>query len=363
MTVKIPFQERKTKLRGIMDLMSGCYPGFLFGRSVGNILPVFHFHDVTEDYLEPYLIYLSENGYETVTSEALGRFVRDGVGPGAKKVVLCFDDAWTSLWTVVAPLLRKYGMTAITYAVAGRIVDADKPRSDEDVFYGSDFATWPELKVLNDEGVVDVQAHTYSHAMMFCSDEPAGFIHPGTITSLLSMPAIKFGSEPVFLNNNMLGAPLFPVRSRMSDAVRYLDDENVRKNCIEYVRKSGGAEFFKGDYWQEDLMQIVRGSFGRMESAEERESAVLDELVRSREVLAARLKSNSIRQVCFPWGVCGDLAGSLVKKAGYETAVADELRGKRFVEPRGNPYRIMRLKHQYIFCLPGNGRKTFLNVR
>lgn len=362
MNAKIPFQERKTRSRGVLDLLSGSYPGFLFRQPVRHLLPVFHFHDVTGPYLEPYLAYLAENGYRTVTSDALGRFVRDGVEPGDRTVVLCFDDAWASLWTVVAPLLRKYSMTAITYAIAGRVPDAGEPRPVDSVAGAYALASWPELKALNDEGLVDVQAHTFSHAMIFCDARPAGFLAPDSGISFLSMPALDFSPDPVFLDAGMLGAPLYSRRSRMSDAFRYVDDAGARQACIERVHAGGGPVFFEDPDGRAELLRIVSTARGRMESAEEREQSIWQELVRSREVLAAKLNSQSVRQICFPWGICGRLAGELVQKAGYETAVADTLFGKRYAEAQRNPYRIMRLKHHYIFCLPGAGRKSFFNA-
>lgn len=362
MNLKIPFQERKTELRGVLDLLSGSYPGFLFRQPVRHLLPVFHFHDVTGRYLEPYLAYLADNGYRTVTSDAMGRFVRDGVDPGRRTVVLCFDDAWASLWTVVAPLLRKYGMTAITYAIAGRVPDAEKARPVESVAGANALASWPELKALNDEGVVDVQAHTYSHAMIFCNAQPAGFLAPGTRISYLSLPALDLTPAPVFLDASMLGAPLYPRRSRMSDAFRYIDDPDARQACIDHVHAGGGSAFFDDPARQAELFRIVSAARGRMESAAEREAAIWQELVRSKEVLTEKLKSQRVRQICFPWGICGRLASELAQKAGYETAVADTLFGKRYAAAQRDPYRIMRLKHQYIFCLPGAGRKTILNA-
>ncbi len=362
MNAKIPFQEQKTRSRGVLDLLSGSYPGFLFRLPVRHLLPVFHFHDVTGPYLEPYLAYLAENGYRTVTSDALGRFVRDGVAPGDRTVVLCFDDAWASLWTVVAPLLRKYSMTAITYAIAGRVPDAGKPRPVDSVADAYALASWPELKALNDEGIVDVQAHTYSHAMIFCDAQPVGFLAPDSRVSYLSMPALDFTPDPVFMDAGMLGVPLYTRRSRMSDAFRYIDDSGVREACVKHVHAGGGPAFFADPSWRAELFRIASTARGRMESAVERESAIWQELVRAREVLAGKLKSPCIRQVCFPWGICGRLAGELAQKAGYETAVADTLFGKRYAAAQQDPYRIMRLKHQYIACLPGAGRRTFFNA-
>ena len=45
--MSIPFGERGGTARGLLDLATGCYPAFLFGGGLGDLLPVFHFHDVT----------------------------------------------------------------------------------------------------------------------------------------------------------------------------------------------------------------------------------------------------------------------------------------------------------------------------
>ena len=132
-----PFTERKSNLRGILDVLTGCYPSFLWGGRQGCILPVFHFHDVTREYIEPYFKYLTENGYKTVASEELCSFVRDGVSVGDKTVVLCFDDAWLSMHEVVFPLLNQYGLKAVTYVAPSMI---------EDEQVGDNFVSWDQLR-------------------------------------------------------------------------------------------------------------------------------------------------------------------------------------------------------------------------
>ena len=125
---RVPFSERGGTLRGVLDLATGRYPSFLFGGSTGRLLPVFHLHEVPRAVLEPRLQFLAEHGYRTVTTDAIARLVRDGRHPGPFTVALCFDDARASLWTVAMPMLRKYNFCAITYAIPGRIVDANATR-------------------------------------------------------------------------------------------------------------------------------------------------------------------------------------------------------------------------------------------
>src|SRR6185436_2591661 len=97
-------------VRGCLDLVCGRFPPFVFGASVGDLLPVFHFQDEARDDLEPKFRHLAENGYRTVTSDEIGAFVRGDRQFDRRTVALCFDDAWARVWTDAAPLLRQYGL-------------------------------------------------------------------------------------------------------------------------------------------------------------------------------------------------------------------------------------------------------------
>ena len=54
-SMSIPFGETGGLVRGCLDLVSGRFPRFVFGASIGDLLPVFHFHDEPRDELEPKL--------------------------------------------------------------------------------------------------------------------------------------------------------------------------------------------------------------------------------------------------------------------------------------------------------------------
>ncbi|MDP6629985.1 MAG: polysaccharide deacetylase family protein [Kiritimatiellia bacterium] len=361
----LPFQERKTPWRGVLDVAAGCYPAFVWGGPLGNVLPVFHFHDVTREALEPYLQYLNQNDYHTVTSEAMSHWACDRIHPGRKSVVLCFDDAWASMWTVVTPLLEQYEMSAVTYVVPGRVADAGavRPQGDGVPGGGEPLATWPEIKAMHASGRVDIQAHTLTHAKVFCSDEIVDFVRPEISMTILGRPVLDFGPPPCVMADNMLGAPLYLARSRMSDALAYLNTEAAREACVEHVANRGGADFFKQEDWRQELSTIAARHRGRFESADEREQSQVSELQGAREMLKQHLPGHGVRQVCFPWGIAGQGALTLVARAGYETAVADRLWGRRCMWRKTDPYHIMRLKHAYIFTLPGRGRKAICSLK
>ncbi len=369
----VPFDERGGVLRGCLDLAAGRFPPFLFGgRLQEGLLPVFHFHDVTAQDLEPKLRHLADNGYRTATSEDILGHVTGRVRLDRRHVALCFDDAWTSVWTVAWPLLKQYGLTAITYAIPGRIHDSDgvravatsaarSPQDDAAPPGASEpFVTWPELRALHTSGIVDVQCHTESHAMMFCSGTVAGFVTPEfAATPLLNRPMLS--PQPRrFVAVADLGAPLYLSRSRMSDGVRVNVSLELHARCVAQVARGGGAPFFKQPDWRKQLMQLVRrDGLSETERHEEQIQAIEDELDRGRGILNDRLATRTVNHVCLPWGVSGTRTSAALARLGYGSAFANRLRGLHAVKPGDDPYWLKRLPNKYILRLPGRGRRLW----
>lgn len=369
MTGHIPFSERNTPWRGVLDLATGCYPAFLFAGGLGRWLPVFHFHEASPDRLEPYLEYLAENGYRTVTSEAIAAYVRRGVHPGPKAVALCFDDAWASFWTVAAPLLRRYGLQAITYVSPARVPDLPAPRSTLEDPAGASagvdssatpFAAWCELQALHASGTVDVQAHTLRHTMVYSDSVIGGFVRPGFRRHPHLYPWLDTGAGERHLTPFDLGAPLFTERSRYSTALRY-DNPGAFEACTRHVRENGGEAFFSRPDWESKLRGLAESHVGRQETPAQRNAAILEDLASAREQLNSKLNTNTVNHMCFPWAIASKPGEIAAQRSGYVTAFGDRLFGGRSVKPGDPPYRLMRLKHQHLYCLPGKGRKNFFS--
>jgi hypothetical protein len=370
---RVPFAERGGRLRGALDLATGTYPAFLFGGAVGDQLPVFHIHEVTPDTLDPLLRHVAENGYHAVVADEIAHFVRTGRMPAPKSVALTFDDARASLWTVAAPLLRRYGLRAITFAIPARISDAAaaRPTLDEGATTpGSEddsdtpFATWPELKALHASGVVDVQSHTLTHASIFCSSRPIDIVTPAFRSEhILDWPLVGDGpAGPVFLDPSSLGAPLYLRRSRMSDARQFLVDQGVVERMVSHVADNGGDCFFQRPRWREELQALLPDAQGRFESDDERARAIERELTEAREMLEGRLGRGTVRHVALPWGVSCESTRRAIEKAGYETAFAERIFHPKRVRKGDDPYWLMRLNGKFIRCLPGSGRKRFFST-
>jgi peptidoglycan/xylan/chitin deacetylase (PgdA/CDA1 family) len=348
---EVPFNERGGRLRGALDLVSGRFPRFVFGGAVPNTtLPVFHFHDETRESFEPKLRYLVENGYRTVSNDEVAAFAA-GHGTLPKRAVgLCFDDAWASLWTVVAPLLKEYGRTAIVYAIPGRIERADSP-----------FVSWDQLRQLHGSGLIDVQCHTYSHSRIFTASRLAGFVTPDYgQTPYLNRPQLAAPPDLQFVTDRDLGAPIYPSRSRMSDGRRVMVSPDAHRACVALVAREGGVAFFSRPNWRESLEAIASTTAARPETEADQLKAIEEELDRGRSTLNERLRTTSVNHICLPWGVSGQRTSAALKRLGFRSAFANRLRGIHAVRQGDDLYWLKRLPNKYIRSLPGHGRRTWV---
>jgi Polysaccharide deacetylase len=387
--VSVPFGERGGAWRGAIDLVSGRLPIFVFGGRVGSLVPVFHFHDERYDALEPKFRFLRENGYRTLNANELADVAHGRRACTGREVALCFDDAWATVWTDAAPLLDKYGLTAIVYVIPGRVGDASavrprphfdgRPRTPVRPSFSpvldqsspskdrpSPFMTWPEVRALHTAGTIDVQSHTWMHLSVFTSSTLVDFVTPDYADRPpLNRPVLRDSADgPAFLDPSDLGAPIYEHRSRMSDGRRVRVPLDAHYACVSLVRAAGPDAFFADPDWRSRLRSVVAHHTGApsIENEADQRHAIESELDRSRSELNARLRTDSVRHVCLPWGVSGSVTEAALRRLGFDSAVANRWRGVFAVRPGDHPYWLKRLPNRYIHTLPGTGRRTFFSL-
>lgn len=127
-------------------------------------VPILMFHEVgrenTNGYddanfirkqdLEAIMLYLSANGYETVTMSQVHDNWTKGTPLPEKCVVLTFDDGYASHFTFVKDIMERFNATATFYIVQDRLFMNLEGRNVEG------------LKKIADAGM-EIGAHTYSH--------------------------------------------------------------------------------------------------------------------------------------------------------------------------------------------------------
>jgi peptidoglycan/xylan/chitin deacetylase (PgdA/CDA1 family) len=136
--------------------------------SVGGVVPILIYHSIrpyihsdtkgarrwiaTPETLESELSWLRENGYTSVTFDALAARVTSDAPLPPRPVIISFDDDWQSQYDNAVPLLRKYGFTA-TFFVWVRAVGR------------AHHMTWNEIRELDAEGM-EIGCHTLTHLIL-----------------------------------------------------------------------------------------------------------------------------------------------------------------------------------------------------
>ena len=354
------------KFGEVRSLVSRHYPSFVYSPTpaplTGREAPAFMFHTIRSDEFEAQLRFLSANGYHTPTLDEFHRFLVGQAPLPASSVLLTFDDVERGLLTRGVPLLRKYGFRCAAFLAPGRIAE-EQPRTTT----GKAWPSWQDVREMVDSGVVDVGSHTLSHASVFVGDRLTGFVHPGVFVDGLGLdnPMVRRDGSDVFLDQ--LGAPLFPIASRLGEQIRFFDDESVRRKCVRFVAEQGGEAFFRESTWRERLTDKWRSlssgldKHSHQETAAEQREAILYEMTESRRLLEQKI-GRPVLDFAYPWTIGSNLAIELSRTAGYRTNFWGPLHGVRINQFGQDPFRVARIKADYLFRLPGKGRKTLMDI-
>jgi hypothetical protein len=362
----------------LQAFLTGRMPSFVTranGRAAPDGVPVFFFHDVEPDRFEAQLRYLQSNGYATLDADQLeARLRRPDRSGRDRAVALTFDDATWTFWAHAFPLLRRYQARAILFVISGIVPDDPAVYPNlEDLWAGrcsaADIATraklqplctWRELRALHASGLVDIQSHSLTHALVPVSARIDDFVHPGFAAGFANsdLPLAASDAPRRPARELRLGAPVFEAASRLCGRPRFLEAPELAQALIDRVAARGGASFFGRASWRRDLMAVL-GAWpeerrGRFETPDETRNAVSDELALSKELLESRLPGKAVRHFCYPWFDGCDLADQLAAEVGYRT-----IHGGIGISNRDGakmPLPVQRISEEYLFRLPGEGR-------
>lgn len=143
----------------------------VFNNTNGKKLPVIMYHHITEkqDRLNKFaitpkqfeddLIYLKENGFETITTNDLIAYVYNDIPLPEKPIIITFDDGQESFYKYAYPLLKKYNMKAVL-AIVGEYTSTYSEIEDHNVDYS--YLTWKQINELANSSLVEIANHTYN---------------------------------------------------------------------------------------------------------------------------------------------------------------------------------------------------------
>ncbi len=377
----------KKNMPDLMAVICRRHPEFVFNDRLQTLkgeVPVFNFHSVSPERFESQLRHLQRNGYRTLSADELTLILNREMPAPERSVVLTFDDGHVTLWSVALPLLKRYGCKAVAFVIpAWTEGDAvvrpnlesvwDGRAAMEELLRACDtrlFCNWDELRAIQQSGLVDIQSHSLNHARVFVSSRVVDFFGPDRdeVFVQYDYPVYRESGLDRWDRPGLPGMPIYENSPRLSVNIRYFDDEDLRQICIQHVAELGGSDYFlrKGSY--RELFKLVMnyrrnyGEKGRFETAEEREVALFQELEGSNRWIEEEMPGHRVKHFCYPWWSGTDQAVELSKKAGYATNFWGILPGRRTNRPGDDPYHIVRLLDDYIFRLPGDGRRSLMSI-
>jgi peptidoglycan/xylan/chitin deacetylase (PgdA/CDA1 family) len=340
----------------------GAYPSFLTSPDpapLGQEVPVFMFHDVSEELFESQLAYLRANGYRTLTMAEFAAFLKGDFAGRGPSVLLTFDDGHKSWHRTAFPLLKKYGFTAVGFLVSSFI--------REEASGDSPWMSWQEVREIAEGGAMTFESHTAFHDRVFIGAEPADFYRPGLFSNPLGLDEPWIGTGGDYTNRLPPGAPIYRYSPRLSAEPRFFDSPEARSACAAHVQARGGESFFQRRGWRNELMKIWKNESGkqvagtaRFETEQEQREAISAGLRLSRATIEERLQ-REVRHLCYPWGAGSHLAVELSRECGFAGSFA-VAGGRRSYVPGDSPWDVPRLKDDYIFRQPGKGRLSMASV-
>lgn len=364
------------------------YPTFVTARSpqlLKGEIPVFLFHSIKPQIFEEQLQFLSLNGYRTVSTDEFYDFLTGRNSITEKSILLTIDDGRSSVWTFAYPLLKKYGFKATVFLIPGftkeavtyypnledywsgkvsleEVLDRDKS--------GDPLLNWDEISKMHESGLIDFQSHSLYHHKIFTKPEIVDFFNPSHTQALYDL-VLPFSFESSFCFSRreaLYGMPIYANNSLMSGEFRYFDDDSLRLDCMKHVSENGGRIFFHRGRWRRNLIKHVEefkkryGLKDGLATPEQRDQEILDNLIKSKRLIEEHLNQKIVRHFCYPYGIGSTLCTDLSKSAGYVANFWSYIVGRRSNTPGDDPFHCVRLKNDFIFRLPGEGRKSLVEI-
>ncbi len=124
-------------------------------------VPILLYHHIAYGYglyfvsqwrLEQQLIYLSTNGYHSISLSNYLDTLEYGLALPDKPVILTFDDGYRDAYENAYPLLEKYHMVGTFFIITGQVGDPA-------------YMTWDQIRSMQQAGM-EIGSHTVHHAFL-----------------------------------------------------------------------------------------------------------------------------------------------------------------------------------------------------
>ena len=339
-----------------------------------NNIPVLTFHTVANHVdnrpwaflstsvksFEKTLKYLKKHNYQTISLKELYEWKKSGIKDDVKRVLIHFDDGFLDNYTIAYPMLKKYGFKATVF-ISPEFVDprpiirelqydniVNNKSVDLENVWG--YMSWEELKKVDSEGIIDVQAHAMTHTWYPSEPILADWHHKQDTYYWLAWNKCP-ETKPFWLTKYdetvvEYGYPVFKYAKSISGK-KFVPKQEVIDYCREYYNgheseyaaldKVAKAEFI--DRFNRELQSKFAGELGSYESDEDFRGRLYTELIESKKIDEENL-GKTVEFLAWPGGAVSEEAFRVAGEAGY---LSWTKKGKPYNEITDDPRDVYRV--------------------
>jgi hypothetical protein len=314
-------------------------------------IPILYFHSIAPEknptwtrkfltlelcFFDEFLKYLKKHNWKTIFLDEYYSLRISGKKPIERVCCITFDDGFLDNFIYAYPLLKKYGMTA-TIFVNPEYADMkrDVAKTLEDVWMGNlkekdiyqwGYLSWNEMRIMQQNGVIDIQSHTLTHTKYSISDEIVTFHAPGN-DCIYPIGNLFPERKPYYISDNEFeklipyGTPFFKEDSAVI-ARRVKVNQDFSDSVVDMLKNfqwnqnqasEKAFEKIKDEYlyWRSSN-KIIEA----IETQDEYEKRIQDEIVQSKKIIEKEL-NKQVEFLCWPHGDNNEIIHQYALNAGY----------------------------------------------
>lgn len=301
--------------------------------------------------------YLYRNGYYTCNWQELEDHLNGLKKLPEKTVMFHFDDGFLDNWSVVFPIMKEKNFRYSIVITPEFIQKGNKSRpfvsetklDNKKDWWG--YLNETEIKIMSDSGLVDFQAHGYTHSWFEESDK---LIDINTGTKFY--PHLGWNTypskKPYWLTKPIVipkAYPVFNFKKSLELNRRFFLNNELIKELIELYDENISKEDNLANYNQLIDKYRRQGVTGTYETEEEVHLRLNHELKDARDYIS-KITGKSTDYLVFPGGGNSLQTIDACKKAGYRLIS----KGERLNLYNEKIYQVNRYSATYTFPKPFN---------
>lgn len=281
---------------------------------------------------------LKRAGFTSITLLDLYEYRAENKKIPKKPIVLTFDDGYLDNWIYVYPILKKYGYKGTIY-LSPEFVDPSK-EARQNLFslkYESSkeksklmklgFLNWNEMRIMEEENVMDIQSHTMTHTF--------------------------YPSSPKIIDYRQSNSAGKTDKYVWMDWNKYPD---MKHNYFDVNFPNSSGEQVYG-FKEATIARRFFPDSGKYETKDDYEKRLRYEIVESKKIIEKEL-TKKVNFLCWPRGKYNETSLKIAKQAGYLTTTYSSKDVGKINSPQTDPSKVKRM---WIHGVPYKGVKYRLS--